>query len=63
MEKVLEVAVRATFKNHIYTYGNQLYRKRKGGAIGLRLTGIVARIVMDGWAKLILERLAQVICR
>ena len=51
MGKVLEVAIKATFKNHIYLYRNELYRQKAGGAIGLRLTGIVARIVMDRWAR------------
>ena len=50
--KVIEVAVRTTFKNHIYMYRNYLYQQLKGGAIGLRLTGIVARIVMDRWSKI-----------
>ena len=45
--KVLEVAIKAMFSNHIYTYKNELYRQNNGGAIGLRLTGVIARIVMD----------------
>ena len=57
--KVLEVAIKATFKNHIYTYKNELYRQNKGGAIGLRLTGVVARIVMDRWARLLKEALEK----
>ena len=57
--KVLEVAVRTTFRNHIYMYGNKLYRQLKGGPIGLRLTGVVARLVMDQWAKLFLSTLAN----
>ena len=57
--KVLEVALRAPFKNHIYTYKNELFRQKRGGAIGLRLTGIVARIVMDRWSRMFLERLGQ----
>ena len=28
--KVLEVDVRATFKNHIYTYENELYNQFQG---------------------------------
>ena len=51
MGKILEVAIKATFQNHIYTYRNDLYYQQKGGAIGLRLTGIVARIVMDRWSR------------
>ena len=48
--RILEEAVKVTFRNHVYTYGNKLYIQRKGGAIGLRLTRVIARIVMDKWA-------------
>ena len=56
---MLEVAIKATFKNHVYVYRNYLYRQRKGGAIGLRLTEIVARIVMDRWARLFRKALKE----
>ena len=49
--KMLEVAIKATFKNHVYLYRNPLFRQAKGGVIGLRLTGVVARIVMDRWSR------------
>ena len=31
--RILEEAVKVTFRNHVYTYGNKLYIQRKGGAI------------------------------
>ena len=49
--KVLEIVVCTTFSNHIYLFHNSLFLQRKGGPIGLRLTGVVARIVIDTWAK------------
>ena len=51
MGKVIEVAIKATFQNHIYTYRNELYHQKKRGAIGLTLIGVVARIVVDRWAR------------
>ena len=33
--KVIEIAIRETFKNHAYRFDGQLYRQMKGGAIGL----------------------------
>ena len=57
--KVLEILIRETFKNHIYTYRNSLYKQRRGGAIGLRLTGVVARIVMDSWGRKFLRTLSR----
>ena len=53
------MAVRTTFANHIYMYGNKLYKQMVGGPLGLRLTGVVAHIVMDHWAKLFLSTLAS----
>ena len=49
--KVVEVAIKTTFGNHIYLFHNKLFKQLKGGPIGLRLTGVVARIVMDQWAR------------
>ena len=48
--KTIEIAIRETFRNHCYRFDGQLYRQTRGGAIGLRLTGIVCRLVMDRWA-------------
>ena len=57
--KVLEILVSTIFAKHIYLYKNELYKQLKGGAIGLRPTGIVARIVIDRLTKIFLERLSQ----
>ena len=57
LRKVLEVAMRTTFSNHIYLFYNNLFRQEKGGPIGLRLSGVVARIVMDHWARKFLHTL------
>ena len=50
LSKVFKVAVRCVFKNHQYQFKGQTYRQTDGAPIGLRLTSIVARIVMDQWA-------------
>ena len=39
------------FSNHIYWYHNEMYRQNEGGAIGARLSGVVARINMDRWEE------------
>ena len=51
MEEVLEVIIMATFRGHIYKWGNKLYQQVKGGAIGLMLTGSVAKLIMDSWME------------
>ena len=50
--KCLEIAVRASFELHVYRFGGKVYRQRKGGLIGSRLTMAVARIVMLIWGRL-----------
>ena len=50
MGKVLEICVREIMGNHVYMFDGQAYLQTEGGAIGLRLTGLVARVVMDRWA-------------
>ena len=47
MGKVLEICIREIMKNHIFIFDGQAYLQTEGGVIGLRLTGIVARVVMD----------------
>ena len=54
---VIQIVVLAIFKNHCYQFRGRLYRQSKGGPIGLRLTSIVARIVMDSWAAKVLFKL------
>ena len=49
MAKVLECMIGATFRNHYYKWNNQLRRQAKGGAIGLRATGSLAKTTMDKW--------------
>ena len=51
LAKVIEVAVRTTFKNHLYQFEGRMRVQACGGPIGLRLTGVVARVIMDYWAR------------
>ena len=59
LAKVLSLVVKEVMENHLYQFNGTVYKQKDGGAIGLRLTGIVARLVMDRWAdrtiKLLLE--------
>ena len=45
------------FSNHLYQFAGVEYRQLLGGPIGLRLTSMIARIVMDRWATIFLSRL------
>ena len=53
------VALETVFANHIYQCENDLYRQRTGGGIGARITGVVARVVMDIWADKVHNVLAE----
>ena len=53
------MALEANFSNHIYQCQNSLYRQSKGGGIGARITGVVARVVMDLWMDLISTHLEE----
>ena len=50
----LGIAVRVVFRHHLYSFAGKSRRQSKGGPIGLRLTSLVARIVMDQWSNLFL---------
>ena len=45
--KVIMVAIETFFGEHIYEFGGELYKQLEGGAIGVRLTGEVAKLIMD----------------
>ena len=44
------IGIETSFGEHIYEFNGELYKQMEGGAIGVRLTGEVAKIIMDRWA-------------
>ena len=38
-------------KNHAYTFDNKIYKQENGGAIGVELTGDLAKVFMVWWAR------------
>ena len=49
--KVVEIGTRTVFRNHIYQWGGRFYIQREGGSIGLRLTGVTAKLRMVNWMQ------------
>ena len=44
--------------NHLYVFGDQLYHQTSGGGpIGLKVTGVLARLLMLYWDKEYLKKL------
>ena len=46
---VMQMAVLAMFRTHVYFFGGHTYKQSTGGSIGLRSTCAVARITMSHW--------------
>ena len=46
---MVETALSTCFRNHIYQCKNEPFRQVVGGGIGARVTGVVARVLMDVW--------------
>ena len=48
---VIQQMVKIIFKTHFYEWEGRIYRQIRGGPIGLRATGFIARVLMDHWAQ------------
>ena len=59
MIPLVRLAVLTVFKHHTYQFNGVYYRQDGGGPIGLRLTSIVAWIVMDRWLSVFLTRVTD----
>ena len=52
----LGILVHETITNHVFSYNNVIYKQEEGGAIGLELVGVVAKIYMCWWDKQLIQR-------
>ena len=48
--RVVEIATRTLFENHMYKFGGKVYKQENGGSIGDRWTCSAAEIVVQDWA-------------
>ena len=53
------VMVRRTMELHDFVITDRVFRQKRGGSIGLDLTGVVSDIFMCGWDKLLLGKMAD----
>ena len=51
------VMVGKTMQLHDFCIDGQLFRQKKGGSIGLDLTGVVSDIFMCVWNRMLLEKM------
>ena len=52
----LKIVITVIMKNHVYNFNGEL-QKQKEGAIGMGITGEIAKIFMTWWDKQLLLRL------
>ena len=45
--KIVEIGTRLVFRNHVYQWGGRFYIQKEGGSIGLRLTGVAAKLTLS----------------
>ena len=57
--KCIQAGIEVALSNHTYWYHSELYRQLKGGALGERLRGVVAHVVMDKWESEIRKALRR----
>ena len=57
--KALEVMLVTCMDNHVYQFDNEIRVQKKGGPIGLKLTGEIADCVMIDWDQKFLKELAK----
>ena len=53
------VMVKRTMELHDFVIDGKMFRQKKGGSIGLDLTGVVSDIFMLGWDKRLMERMVR----
>ena len=58
--EAMRIVLKALLETHIYEFAGALRRQRKGGAIGMELTGVVAQIFMVWWDRQFIHKLEQI---
>jgi hypothetical protein len=56
---MVETAIMVIMNNHYYILGDTIRRQTKGGAIGLRMTGILAKLFMEEFDKIFKHKLYE----
>ena len=57
---LLEHAIKTAMQNHIYSYNGQLYRQKRGAAIGTKLSGSLAVLATQVWSMRFNDLLAKI---
>ena len=57
LTEALKIVLSVIMKNHIYNFNNEMRRQKEGGAIGMDITGELAKVFMVWWDKQFLQKL------
>ena len=57
--KALQIMLNLCMSNHLYQFENKYRKQKKGGPIGLKLTGEIADCLMLNWDKKLIEKLTD----
>ena len=49
LARVVQTLIETTFNTHVYKWAGKVYKQRKGGPIGLRASGSLAKAAMEDW--------------
>ena len=58
--EAMRIVLKVLMETHVYEFVEEIRRQRKGGAIGMELTGVVAQIFMVWWDRELRRRLEEV---
>jgi len=56
MSEAIKIALRTIMTNHTYLYDGVIRKQEKGGPIGMKLTGTLAKVFMSWWSKQYIEK-------
>ena len=59
LKEALKIVLNTLMKNHVYNFNNELRKQKEGGAIGMDITGELAKVFMTWWDKQAIERLRR----
>ena len=55
----LEEAIKAVMNNHLYSFNGEVKKQQRGGPIGLKLSGSLAKVYMLYWCRCFKEALSR----
>ena len=55
MAAAIRIGVLTVFETHVYAFGGHEFKQSDGGPIGLRFTGVLARIRVNHWANKVIN--------